>query len=72
MTDDGDPAVGAAFLGGSTANLPNDFRAAEAAGSPLVLTAVLAVVHIALAISLLYNAVPTLLGRGRARGEATA
>jgi hypothetical protein len=64
--------VGAAFLGGSTANLPNDFRAAEAAGSPLVLTAVLAVVHIALAIALLYNAVPALLGRGRSRGEATA
>ncbi len=56
--------VGAAFLGGSTANLPNDFAAAEAAGSPLALTAVLAVVHIALSLTLLFNALPTLFGRG--------
>lgn len=56
--------VGAAFLGGSTANLPNDFAAAEAAGSPLVLTAVLAIVHLALSIALLFNALPRLLGRG--------
>jgi hypothetical protein len=56
--------VGAAFLGGSTANLPNDFAAAEAAGSPLALTAVLAIVHLALAVTLLFNAVPRLLGRG--------
>jgi hypothetical protein len=61
--------VAAAFLGGSTANLPNDFKAAEAAGSPLALTAILAAVHVALSVSLLYNAVPTLLGRG-ARGAA--
>jgi hypothetical protein len=56
--------VGAAFLGGSTANLPNDFAAAEAAGSPLALTAVLAIVHLALSITLLFNALPRLLGRG--------
>lgn len=55
--------VGAAFLAGSTANLPNDFAAAEAAGSPLALTAFLAVVHIALSVSLLYNALPTVAGR---------
>jgi hypothetical protein len=55
--------VGAAFLGGSTANLPNDFAAADAAGSPLALTAALAVVHIALSLTLLYNALPTLFGR---------
>lgn len=56
--------VGAAFLAGSTANLPNDFVAARAAGSPLVLTAALAAVHVVLSVGLLYNAVPTLLGRG--------
>ena len=55
--------VAAAFLGGSTANLPNDFAAAEAAGSPLALTAVLAMVHIALSLALLYNALPALFGR---------
>jgi hypothetical protein len=57
--------VGLAFLGGSTANLPNDFAAAEAAGTPLALTAGLAVIHIALALALLGNAVPRLLGRER-------
>jgi hypothetical protein len=57
--------VGAAFLGGSTANLPNDFAAAEAAGSPLALTAVLAIIHLALSVTLLFNALPRLLGRGR-------
>jgi hypothetical protein len=55
--------VGLAFLGGSTANLPNDFRAARAAGTPLALTAILAAVHLALAGALLFNAVPTALGR---------
>lgn len=63
--------VGASPEGGSTANLPNDFAAAEAAGSPLALTAVLAVVHIALSRSLLYNALPALFGR-RASTRATA
>ncbi len=38
--------VGVAFLGGSTANLPNDFAAAELAGTPLALTAGLAVIHL--------------------------
>lgn len=56
--------VGLAFLGGSTFNLPNDFKAAEAAGSPLALTGLLAVVHIALSVALLYNAVPALFRRG--------
>jgi hypothetical protein len=64
--------VGLAFLGGSTANLPNDFRAAEAAGSPLALTAVLAVVHLALSVALLYHAAPAALGRGAARDADTA
>jgi hypothetical protein len=57
--------VSVAFLGGSTANLPNDFAAARAAGTPLALTAFLAVVHIGLSLSLLYHALPTLLGRSR-------
>ena len=66
--------VGLAFLAGSTANLPNDFAAAEAAGTPLALTAFLAVVHIVLSVSLLYNALPSVLGRvaGRASGAAAA
>jgi len=55
--------VGAAFMAGSTANLPNDFAAARAAGTPRPLTAVLATVHLALSIALLANAVPRLLGR---------
>jgi hypothetical protein len=55
--------VGAAFLGGSTANLPNDFAAARAAGTPRALTAGLAAAHLALAVALLYNALPRLLGR---------
>ena len=61
--------VGTAFLAGSTANLPNDFAAAESAGTPLALTAGLAVVHIALSLALLFNALPTLLGRAGARSK---
>jgi hypothetical protein len=56
-------AVAAAFLAGSTANLPNDFKAADAAGTPRSLTAVLAAIHVALAIGLLANALPRLRGR---------
>lgn len=56
-------AVGVAFLAGSTANLPNDFVAAESAGTPLALTAGLALVHLALSAALLVNAVPRLRGR---------
>jgi hypothetical protein len=56
-------AVGAAFLAGSTANLPNDFTAARSAGSPLALTAGLALVHLGLSLALLANAVPRLLDR---------
>jgi hypothetical protein len=55
--------VGTAFLAGSTFNLPNDFAAARAAGSPLALTALLAAVHIALSLGLLVNAVPRMFGR---------
>jgi hypothetical protein len=59
--------VATAFLAGSTANLPNDVAAARSAGTPLALTAALAAIHIALAIALLFNAVPRL--RGRTTGE---
>jgi hypothetical protein len=55
--------VSTAFLAGSTLNLPNDFAAAESAGTPIALSAGLAVAHIALSLSLLYNAIPRLLGR---------
>ncbi len=56
-------AVAAAFLAGSTANLPNDFKAADAAGTPRQLTASLAAIHATLAIALLVNALPRLRGR---------
>jgi hypothetical protein len=55
--------VGAAFMAGSTANLPNDFAAARAAGTPRALTAALAAVHLALSLALLANALPRLFGR---------
>jgi hypothetical protein len=55
--------IATAFLAGSTLNLPNDFTAARSAGTPTKLTAALAAVHVALSLALLYNAVPTLLGR---------
>jgi hypothetical protein len=58
-------AVGAAFLAGSTANLPNDVRAAKAAGSPRALTVGLAGVHIALAGALLFHALPRVAARTR-------
>ena len=58
-------AVATAFLAGSTANLPNDLRAADAAGTPRRLTAALAAIHAALAIALLANALPRLVGRDR-------
>ena len=54
--------VAAAFLAGSTANLPNDFAAARAAGTPVALTAGLAAVHLGIGIALLYNALPRLRG----------
>jgi hypothetical protein len=53
--------VAAAFLAGSTANLPNDFRAADAAGTPRSLTAALAAIHATLAVALLANALPRLV-----------
>jgi hypothetical protein len=55
--------VGAAFMAGSTANLPNDFAAARAAGTPRALTAALAAVHLALSLALLANALPRVFGR---------
>ena len=55
--------VATAFLAGSTANLPNDVAAARAAGTPVALTGTLAAAHVALALALLHNAVPTLRGR---------
>ena len=61
--------VGGLFLAGSTANLPNDFAAAKAAGTPRWLTAALAVIHAGLAVALLVNAVPTVAGR---RGPGNA
>jgi len=64
--------VGAAFFAVSTANLPNDFAAARAAGSPPVLTAALAAVHIVLSVGLLYNAVPALLGVGATHESGAA
>lgn len=67
--------VAVAFLAGSTANLPNDFAAAESAGTPLLFTAGLAAVHVALAVALLYNAVPRLRGRvatGQDAGASSA
>jgi hypothetical protein len=57
--------VGAAFLGGSTFNLPNDLAAAAAAGAPAPLTIALAIVHGTLALALLWHAVPALLARLR-------
>lgn len=63
--------VATAFLAGSTANLPNDFAAAKAAGTPLALTAALAVVHSALSLALLFNALPRLRG-GAAQDRAPA
>jgi hypothetical protein len=64
--------VAVAFLGGSTANLPNDFAAARSAGTPLGLTLGLAVVHLGLSIGLLFNAVPRLRGRGVSAPAAVA
>jgi len=53
--------VATAFLAGSTANLPNDFKAADAAGTPRRLTGALAAIHLVLALALLANAAPRLL-----------
>lgn len=64
--------VATAFLAGSTANLPNDFAAADAAGTPLALTAGMAVIHVVLSLTLLYNALPTLFGRRPASVPARA
>ena len=66
--------VGMAFLAGSTANLPNDFKAADAAGTSRPLTAALATIHVVFALALLANAAPRLLvpgDRGASRGSLT-
>ena len=57
--------VGTAFLAGSTANLPNDFKAADAAGTPRRLTAALAAMHVVFSLALLANAAPRLLPSGK-------
>jgi hypothetical protein len=59
--------VAMAFLAGSTANLPNDLKAADAAGTPRRLTAALAAIHVALSVALLYNAIPRLRAGGPGR-----
>jgi len=59
--------VGVAFLAGSTLNLPNDLAAAKSARTPVGLTAGLAAIHAALSIALLYNALPRLSSRTKAR-----
>lgn len=64
--------VAVAFLAGSTFNLPNDFAAAEAAGTPLALSAGLAVVHIALSVALLYNALPRIFRRDPIKAMSSA
>ena len=64
--------VATAFLAGSTANLPNDFAAARAAGTPVMLTAGLAAVHLALSTALLYHALPTVLRGDRPTSSVVA
>ena len=49
-------SVGFAFLAGSTFNLPNDLRAAEAVGSPPTLTFALGVLHLVLGLTLIFQA----------------
>ncbi|HEX2258199.1 MAG TPA: hypothetical protein VHJ40_00445 [Actinomycetota bacterium] len=48
--------VGLAFVAGSTFNLPNDLRAAEAVGSPPTLTFALGVLHLVLGLTLIFQA----------------
>jgi hypothetical protein len=55
--------VAALFMGGSTANLPNDLAAARAAGTPRALTVMLAALDLGLAVALLRHAVPRLRWR---------
>ena len=57
--------VGTAFLAGSTLNLPNDLAAGSAAAVPAPLIVTLAGIHIALAIALLWHALPALVMRFR-------
>ncbi|HEU5204580.1 MAG TPA: hypothetical protein VFU17_09825 [Candidatus Limnocylindrales bacterium] len=63
-------AVAVAFLGGSTANLPNDLSAARSAGTPAALTVSLAAIHLTLSLALLYNAVPRVRGRASVIADA--
>jgi len=64
--------VATAFLAGSTANLPNDFEAADAAGTPRRLTGALAAIHLVLALALLANAAPRLLAATDRRPSRSA
>jgi hypothetical protein len=61
--------VGLAFVAGSTFNLPNDLRAAEAAGSPPTLTFALGVLHLILGLVLIHQAVSALWSHGRRLGS---
>jgi hypothetical protein len=64
--------VATAFLAGSTANLPNDFRAADAAGTPRRLTGALAAIHVVLALFLLANVAPRVPADSRRRTSRPA
>lgn len=64
--------VAVAFLAGSTANLGNDFAAADAAGTPRRLTAILAAAHASLAIALLVHSLPTVVRGDRGENGARA
>lgn len=55
--------VGAAFLAGSTLNLLSNLAAGGAAGVPAPLVVALAIIHLVLAVTLLWNAVPALVAR---------
>jgi hypothetical protein len=58
---------------GRTLNLPDDFAAAEAAGTPRALTAGLAAVGAGRRLALLYDGLPRLLGRTqRARSRSAS
>lgn len=63
--------VGLAFLAGTTFNLPNDFDAARAAGSPIGLTVATAVVHAALGLGLARHAIAVLRRRPASTTQTT-
>lgn len=61
-------AVGLAYFLGGTINLPNDLKAARAAGSPPALTAAMGVIAAGFELGLAGNAAAALAGAGRSRG----